>query len=100
MPMGWDPQKLLLNPGMGSVTTPAGGPGMQPGMSPPPGMAPAGSTPMQQRNAAEGARLGGTTNNPSGGPAGNRNAVAQGGQPGQINPQMMMQLMQMMKGQR
>ena len=100
MPMGWDPQKLLLNPGMGSVTTPAGGPGMQPGMSPPPGMAPAGSTPMQNRNAAEGARLGGTTNNPSGGPAGNRNAVAQGGQPGQINPQMMMQLMQMMKGQR
>lgn len=96
MPMGWDPQKLLINPGQGSITTPAGGPGI-PGMSPPPGMPPAaGSTPMQNRNAAEGARLGGTTNNPSGGPAGNRNATAQN--PGAINPQMLMQLLQQMRG--
>ena len=102
MPMGWDPQRLLLNPGAGNVTTPAGGPPQ--GMLPPPGMpgptgAP-GGTPMQQRNASEGARLGGTRNNPSGGPAGNANAVRGGGQPFQMNPQMLMQMMQQMRGGR
>lgn len=98
MPMGWDPQRLLLNPGQGSVTTPAGGPPMA---SPtPPGMPHPGGTPMQQRNAQEGARMGGTTNNPSGGPQGNANALARGGQPGQINPQILMQLMQQLRGGR
>lgn len=101
MPMGWDPQRLLINPGQGSVTTPAGGPPQ--GMPPPPGMPqPTGGTPsgtpMQNRNAMEGARLGGTRNNPSGGPQGNANALARGGQPGQINPQMLMQLLQQMRG--
>jgi len=95
MPMGWDPQRLLLNPGQGSVTTPAGGPGVN--MPPPPGMPPAaGATPMQTRNAQEGARLGGSINNPSGGPAGNANATAQA--PGAINPQMIMQLLQQFRG--
>lgn len=98
MPMGWDPQKLLLNPGAGSVTTPAGGPPTS--MPIPPGMPPAGGTPMQARNAAEGARLGGTRNNPSGGPAGNANATARGGMPFQMNPQILMQLMQQMRGGR
>ena len=101
MPIGWDPQRLLINPGQGSVTTPGGGPS---GMLPPPGMPPSpgtnATTPMQTRNAQEGARLGGTVNNPSGGPQGNTNALARGGQPGQINPQMLMQLMQMMRGGR
>ena len=97
MPMGWDPQRLLINPGQGSVTTPAGGPPQM--MPPPPGMAPpAGSTPMQQRNAQEGARLGGTTNNPSGGPQGNANAMQRGQAPMQMNPQMMMALMQKLQG--
>lgn len=96
MPMGWDPQRLLINPGQGSVTTPPGGPPqMQP---PPPGLPPTGGTPMQARNAAEGARLGGTRNNPSGGPAGNANATARGGMPFQMNPQMLMQMMQRMRG--
>lgn len=99
MPMGWDPQRLLLNPGQGSVTTPAGGPPQS--MLPPPGMSgPQPATPMQQRNAQEGARMGGTTNNPSGGPAGNANALARGGQPMQMNPQMLMQLLQQIRGGR
>jgi hypothetical protein len=98
MPMGWDPQRLLINPGQGSVTTPAGGPGMS--MPTPPGMPAPGGTPMQARNASEGARLGGAVNNPSGGPAGNANAVRGGGQPFQLNPQMLMQLMQQMRGGR
>ena len=98
MPMGWDPQRLLINPGQGSVTTPAGGPGVQ-GMLPPPGMPPApGSTPMQTRNAQEGTRLGGVRNNPSGGPAGNANMMAAGKAPMQMNPQMLMQLLQQMRG--
>ena len=98
MPMGWDPQRLLLNPGQGSVTTPAGGP---PQMQPtPPGLPAPGSTPMQARNAQEGATLGGTRNNPSGGPQGNANALARGGQPMQMNPQMLMQLLQQMRGGR
>jgi hypothetical protein len=100
MPMGWDPQRLLLNPGQGSVTTPAGGPPT--GMLPPPGMPAAGgpqpqATPMQTRNAQEGARLGGSRDNPSGGPQGNANALQRGGQPMQMNQQMLMQLMQMMR---
>ena len=95
MPMGWDPQRLLISPGQGAITTPAGGP---PSMSPPPGMPAPGGTPMQARNAQEGARLGGTRNNPSGGPAGNANALQRGGQPMQLNPQMLMQLMQQMRG--
>jgi hypothetical protein len=101
MPMGWDPQRLLLSPGQGSVTTPAGGPPT--GMLPPPGIPGAGgpqpqqTTPMQTRNAQEGARLGGTRNNPSGGPQGNANALQRGGQPMQMNQQMLMQLMQMMR---
>ena len=60
-PLGWDPQKLLLNPAMTSVTTPmAGAPPNQNPPAVPPGMPPA----METRNAHEGARMGGGTNNP------------------------------------
>ena len=98
MPMGWDPQRLLINPGQGSITTPAGGPPQS--MSPPPGMPAPGGTPMQARNAQEGARLGGTRNNPSGGPAGNANMLQRGQAPMQMNPQMIMQLLQQFRGGR
>lgn len=59
MPLGWDPSKLLINPAQASVSTPAPGALPQPQMIPP-GAAPA----MEQRNAAEGARMGGARNNP------------------------------------
>lgn len=59
MPLGWDPSKLLINPAMSSVTTPA------PGAQPQPQMIPPGAPPaMERRNAAEGARMGGARNNP------------------------------------
>lgn len=59
MPLGWDPSKLLINPAQAAVTTP------QPGAQPQPPMIPPGAPPaMAQRNAAEGARMGGSRNNP------------------------------------
>ncbi len=59
MPLGWDPRRLLLQPGEGGVTLPLGAGGGGRGI-------PTGQkTPMQQRNADEGAKKGGSTNNPN-----------------------------------
>lgn len=59
MPLGWDPSKLLINPAASAVTTP------QPGAVPQPAQVPPGAPPgMEQRNAMEGARMGGARNNP------------------------------------
>jgi hypothetical protein len=71
MPLGWDPSKLLINPAQAAVTTP------QPGAVPQPPMIPPGAPPgMEQRNAMEGARMGGARNNP----------VARGGNPQYSRP--------------
>ena len=59
LPLGWDPRRLLLQPGEGGVTLPLGAGGGGQGI-------PTGQkTPMQQRNADEGASKGGSTNNPN-----------------------------------
>ncbi len=59
LPLGWDPRRLLLQPGEGGVTMPlgqnAGGQGIPTGQK----------TPMQQRNADQGASQGGSANNPN-----------------------------------
>ena len=64
MPIGWDPRRLMLNQGQGGVTTPMIGTPPTQNMLPPPGSMTQNS-PMQNRNAMEGARMGGSTNNPS-----------------------------------
>lgn len=67
-PIGWDPRRLMVNFSQGSgVTNPMIGANNPLRELPPPGSMTQNS-PMQQRNAAEGARLGGGTNNPVGGP--------------------------------
>jgi hypothetical protein len=112
MPLGWDPSKLLINPSAAAVTTP------QPGAMPSPPMIPPGAPPaMEQRNAMEGARMGGARNNPIarggnaqysapvGGPAGPGGGAPPpsagppgqpGNQPGPGGP-LQAQLMQMMQ---
>jgi hypothetical protein len=66
-PIGWDPNKIFLNPAAGVGVTPL------PGQLPSAPVMPQGNTPtpqsttqpaMQQRNAMEGARLGGANQNP------------------------------------
>jgi hypothetical protein len=78
MPLGWDPSKLLINPAASAVTTPASGAVPSPPMIPP-GAPPA----MEQRNADEGARMGGARNNPAA-RGGNRDGM-NGGRP--VGPQ-------------
>jgi hypothetical protein len=67
-PIGWDPNKIFLNPAAGVGVTPLPGqlPSAPPMINPPGGTTPAsGQQPaMQKRNAMEGARLGGAMNNP------------------------------------
>lgn len=83
MPLGWDPSKLLINPAAASVTTP------QPGAVPSPPMIPPGQPPaMEQRNAMEGARMGGARNNPVA-RGGNRNYSAPVGGRGAPPPAML-----------
>ena len=74
-PVGWDPNKILLNAAAGPGLIPI--PGQLPsspvslpiagGGAPAAGGGSSTQPPMQRRNAAEGARLGGATNNPVGG---------------------------------
>ena len=66
MPLGWDPRRLLIGgPTDGGVMTPTVG--ANPALNPPPtAPVPAQGQPaMQRRNADEGRRQGGATNNPS-----------------------------------
>lgn len=81
MPLGWDPSKLLINPAASAVTTPA------PGAIPSPQMIPPGAPPaMEQRNAMEGARMGGARNNPAA-RGGNQNYSAPVGGAGPVSGQ-------------
>lgn len=97
MPLGWDPQRLLLSPGGNAVTTPmAGAVGPSAAMMPP-GQAPLQTQnaaqgargPMARRNAAEGAAFGGARQNPMARPG-----------PGQLPPQIMQLIQGMMGGRR
>ena len=114
MPMGWDPAKLLLNPGMMGVSLPSVGaqPATPPPMLPPPGgpvgtaggMVPGGTsqTPMARRSAEDGARYGGARDNPAarGGNPAARTAQPQrnGGPPsGGLPPQLMQSLQLLMQ---
>jgi len=59
MPLGWNPQKLLKDPIQQILTPPEGtNPASPPGAR--------SRTPMQNRNAQQGAQQGGATNNPQG----------------------------------
>lgn len=60
MPLGWDPRRLLLNPGTGGVTGVLGAGGGGQGVT-----QPEGRTPMQERNAQQGTQQGGSRNNPN-----------------------------------
>jgi hypothetical protein len=109
MPLGWDPARLLINPGAMGVSMPTVGavpPAPQP-MLPPPGGAQGpggnaggpGRTPMAQRAADDGAKYGGARDNPA---ARGGNPAAGGGQPngsapgGGLPPQMMQAIAQLM----
>lgn len=70
-PLGWNIQRLLLTPPQTAVTTPQAGAVPRPNPGRPAAAPPdaGGTTPMQKRNAAEGARMGGARNNPAANPA-------------------------------
>lgn len=61
MPLGWDPRRLLINSGAGAVTNPMTGARPRPTMMP---RNIQGPTPMQARNAQEGARPQNQAQNP------------------------------------
>ena len=87
MPIGWDPRRLMINQGQQGVTSPTIGANNLQRVLPPPGSMTQNS-PMQQMNAAQGAQRGGATNNPA----------VRGGNNAGINPQILMQLLQQMRG--
>lgn len=107
MPLGWDPARLLMNPGAMGVSMPTVGalpPPPQMPMLPPPMGGPQGGglvgpggpgrTPMATRAAEDGAKYGGARDNPvarGGNPAASQGL---GGAPGGALPPQLMQLVQ------